>query len=63
MHVFGEAIIFIKFQLSVQNTAVMVFFWAFLRPAKPVKPASSKHGKQRMAFRRLEDLWLGLLVE
>ena len=53
MHVFGEAINFIKFQLSVQNTAVMVFFWAFLRPAKPVKPASSKHGKQRMAFRRL----------
>ena len=44
---------FIKFQLSVQNTAMMVFFWAFLRPAKPVKPASSKHGKQRMAFRRL----------
>ena len=30
-----------------------LFFWAFLRPAKPVKPASSKHGKQRMAFRRL----------
>lgn len=36
-----------------RREAVMALLWAFLRPAKPVKPASSKHGKQRMAFRRL----------